>query len=114
MLQDYRGALEDLDKAYVLKLNDAIILKTRGNVKKMLKDYQAILEDLDKAHVLNIYDAIILKICADVKKMLKDYQGALEDFDKANVFEPNNAFNSLIMLSFTLNNFISTHMTLSQ
>jgi len=33
MLEDYQGALEDLNKVYVLKLNDVIILRWCGNVK---------------------------------------------------------------------------------
>ncbi len=48
MLNDYQGALKDLDKADVLEPNNAITLAVRGNVKYMLHDYQRALEDLDK------------------------------------------------------------------
>jgi hypothetical protein len=33
MLEDYQGALEDLNKVDVLELNDVIILRWCGNVK---------------------------------------------------------------------------------
>jgi len=49
MLEDCQGALEDLDKADVLKPNNAFTLRCHGDVKKMLKDRQGALEDLDKA-----------------------------------------------------------------
>jgi hypothetical protein len=38
MLEYYQGALEDLDKANVLELNNASTLRTRGDVKRMLKE----------------------------------------------------------------------------
>jgi hypothetical protein len=39
MLEDCQGALEDLDKADVLELNNAFIFKWCGDVKRILKDY---------------------------------------------------------------------------
>jgi len=36
MLDDYQGALEDLDKADILEPNNAFTLRNRGEVKKML------------------------------------------------------------------------------
>jgi len=92
LLNDYQGALEDLDKADGLKPDNASILQKRGVVKKMLKDYQGTLEDLDKAHVLEQNNVTTLQYRAVVKMTLEDYQGALEDLDKADVLEPNNAF----------------------
>jgi regulator of sirC expression with transglutaminase-like and TPR domain len=92
VLEDYQGALEDLDKVHVLHPNNAFTLSSRGHAKKKLKDYQGALEDLDKAHVFNPNDAFILITRGDVKRALKDYEGALEDLDKAHVLDPNNAF----------------------
>jgi tetratricopeptide (TPR) repeat protein len=92
MLHDYRGALEDLDKADVLEPNNVITFRARGDVKRTLHDCQGALEDLDKADVLEPNNAFTLTIRATIKNMLHDYQGALEDLDKANVFDPNNAF----------------------
>jgi len=53
--------LEDLEKADVFEPNDAFILRSHGNVKKMLKEYQGTLEDLDKADVLEPNDAFTLR-----------------------------------------------------
>jgi tetratricopeptide (TPR) repeat protein len=92
MLDDYQGALEDLDKADVLVPNNAFALRTRGNVKRMMDDYQGALEDLDKADVLVPNNAFTLRSRGDVKYKLDDCQGALEDLDKADVLDPNNAF----------------------
>jgi tetratricopeptide (TPR) repeat protein len=61
MLDDYEGALEDLDEADVHDPNDAFTLKSRGNIKRMLKEYQGALEDLDKANVFEPNDAFTLK-----------------------------------------------------
>ncbi|CAM6059862.1 unnamed protein product [Sphagnum tenellum] len=92
MLDDFQGALEDLDKADVLKPNDAFTLRARGEVKRMLDDYQGALEDLDKADVLEPNNAVTLRRRGEVKRMLDDFEGALEDLDKADVLKPNNAF----------------------
>jgi len=53
MLDDFQGALEDVDKANVLQPNDTFTLRARGDLKTMLHKYQGLLEDLDKADVLN-------------------------------------------------------------
>jgi tetratricopeptide (TPR) repeat protein len=62
MLDDYQGALEDLNKAHVLEPNNAFTLRTRGRVKRMFHDYQGPLEDLDKADILEPNNAFILRI----------------------------------------------------
>ncbi len=69
--------MEDLEKADVLEPNNALTLRTRGNVKYMLHDYQEALEDVDKADVLEPSDAFTLRSRGNVKMMLKKYQGAL-------------------------------------
>jgi Flp pilus assembly protein TadD len=92
VLDDYQGALEDLDKADVLEPNNAFTLRIRGDLKYMLHDYQGALQDLNKADVLEPNNAFTLRTHGNVKYMLDDYQGALEDLDKADVLEPNNAF----------------------
>jgi tetratricopeptide (TPR) repeat protein len=89
MLDDYQGALDDLDKADVLKPNNASTLRSRGNVKRMLKEYQGALDDLDKADVLEPNNAFTLMIRGDVKYKLDDYQGALETIDKVHHLQPN-------------------------
>jgi tetratricopeptide (TPR) repeat protein len=53
MLEDYQGALDDLDKADVFEPNNAFTLRSRGDVKRILKDYQGALEDLTRLMFLN-------------------------------------------------------------
>jgi tetratricopeptide (TPR) repeat protein len=53
MLEDYQGALEDIDKANVLDLNNASTLRSGADVKYMLDDNQGALKDFDKADFLN-------------------------------------------------------------
>jgi len=67
MLDDNKGALEDLDKVDVLEPNNAFTLTNRARVKYMLKEYQRALEDLDKANVLEQNNAYTLRIRGDVK-----------------------------------------------
>ncbi len=59
MLDDYQGALEDLEQVDVLEPNNASSLRTRGNVKRMLKAYQGALETIDKVHQLQPNDHLI-------------------------------------------------------
>ncbi len=40
MLNDYQGALKDLDKADFLEPNNAFILQSHGDAKNMFKDYE--------------------------------------------------------------------------
>ncbi len=49
----YQGALKDLNKANFFEPNNAFILKTHGDGKRMLEDYQGALEDLDNVDFLN-------------------------------------------------------------
>jgi serine/threonine protein kinase len=89
MLKEYQGALEDLNKADVLRPNNAPTLAIRGDVKRMLKEYQGALEDLDKADVLEPNDVFTLMNYGTVKYMLDDYQGALETINKVHHLQPN-------------------------
>jgi hypothetical protein len=65
--------LEDLDKADVLKPNNAFTLRSYGNVKRMLEDCQGALEDLDKVDVLEPNNEFTFKWRGDVERILKDY-----------------------------------------
>jgi tetratricopeptide (TPR) repeat protein len=51
-LDDYQGALDDLNKADQLKPNNAVTLQWRGVTKCMLGDYKGGLDDLNKADQL--------------------------------------------------------------
>jgi tetratricopeptide (TPR) repeat protein len=91
-LEDYVGALEDLDKANVLEPNNAFTLMIRGDVKRNLEDYVGALEDLDKVDVLEPNNASTLRIRRDVKRNLEEYVGAFEDLEKVDVHVQNSFF----------------------
>jgi hypothetical protein len=61
MLEDYEGALLDLDDVDILEPDDAFVLKARGGVKRMLEDYEGALLDLDNANIFEPNDAFVLK-----------------------------------------------------
>jgi hypothetical protein len=89
VLNNYEKAFKDLDKVYVLELNNAFTLKTCGNVKCMFHDYQWItLENIHKTHVFNPNSAFTFRNFEHVKRMLVDYQEALEDLNNVDVLEP--------------------------
>jgi tetratricopeptide (TPR) repeat protein len=56
MLKEYEGALEDLDKANVLELNNTFTLTIHGDFQHMLDDYQGASETIDKVHHLQPTD----------------------------------------------------------
>jgi tetratricopeptide (TPR) repeat protein len=60
--KDYGKTLLELHKPNALELDDAFILKVRGDVKKELQNYEGALLDLDKANILKPNDASILAI----------------------------------------------------
>ncbi len=92
LLNDYQGALKDLDKVDFLEPNNAFSLQSHGDAKNMFKDYEPTFQDFDNANFLEPNNTFILQNRGDVKRLLEDYQGTLEDLDKVNVLEPNNAF----------------------
>jgi tetratricopeptide (TPR) repeat protein len=92
MLDDYQGALEDLEKADVLEPNNAFTLTVRGNVKRILHDYQGASEDLDKANVLQLDVASILTVYAHTNWSLNNYQTAMEAMDTLHHLKPNDYF----------------------
>jgi len=77
-LDDYEGALEDLDKADVLDPNNAFTLRTRGHVKYYLDDYQGALEIMDKVYDLEPNDHFILQTQKWLRWMLDEYQRTIE------------------------------------
>jgi hypothetical protein len=68
--------LEDFVKANVIELNNAFILTTCENVKRMLGDYQGTFKDPINIDVLKDVlepnNASTLRKCENVKKMLKE------------------------------------------
>ncbi len=64
MLDDHQGALADLNKANILKPNNAFTLNVRAYVKRMFGDYQGALEDLDKVNVIGRNNPFTLTVYA--------------------------------------------------
>jgi tetratricopeptide (TPR) repeat protein len=89
MLDDFQGALEDLDKVDVLEPNNASTLTARGDGNYVLDDYQGALEDLDKAKVLEPNNVSILTSYANTNWSLNKYHVALETMDKLYHLKPN-------------------------
>jgi hypothetical protein len=65
-LEDYVGALEDLEKADVLESNNVSTLRIHGDVKSNLEDYVGTFEDLDKVDVCN-QNSFLIKECSNVE-----------------------------------------------
>jgi serine/threonine protein kinase len=78
MLHNYQGALEDLDKADVLKPNDAFTLATYAHTNWSLDKYQAAVDAIDKLHFLEPNDDFILQTRKWLKWMLDEYQPIME------------------------------------
>ena len=51
--QDYKGAIQDYNKAIELNPSDAEAYNNRGNAKDILKDYRGAIQDYNKAIELN-------------------------------------------------------------
>lgn len=63
MLNDYQGALKDLNNTNVFQHNETINLQLRlGGVKRMLGHYQGDLKDLNEVDVFQPNDAITLQM----------------------------------------------------
>jgi serine/threonine protein kinase len=93
MLQDYHGALEDLNEANKLEPRDALTLQNRGVVKTKLEDYHGALEDLNNSYILEPNIVLTLQSRGILKTKMHDYQGSLEDWNKVLDIQPNDACN---------------------
>ena len=82
-LKDYRGAIDDYNKAIELNPNYANAYKERGFAKSMLADYRGAMADCNKAIELNPNDADAYMNRGAAKSMLGDYKGLMADFNKA-------------------------------
>ncbi len=71
MLEDYQGALKELDKANVSEPNNAISICEVVDVKRMLEDYQGAFKDLHKVDVFEPNNVFTLGNRGNVKKMLE-------------------------------------------
>ena len=93
---DIKGALEDFNKALLLKPEFAIALNNRGSLRIKLMDYQGGIEDLNKSLVLFPYSDCYNNR-GKANALLGNYHRALEDFSKA--IQMGNTFMHLIMFN---------------
>jgi tetratricopeptide (TPR) repeat protein len=84
---DYRGALQDLNKAIEQYPDNSQAYYIRGNIKYALKDYVGAIQDFNVESELNPNDVVIYSARGKAKMKLGDYSGALKDYNKSiNVF----------------------------
>lgn len=81
-LNDYPGALDDMNQAISLNKKTAIYYKHRAYVKHFMKDYAAAAEDYSHATELDPNDIESYKYCASLKDQTGDYKGAVEAYTK--------------------------------
>ena len=82
-LDDYRGAIQDYNKAIELNPKDEIAYYNRGNAKSKLEDYHGAIQDYNKAIELNPNDKDAYNFRGIAKFKLGDTNGACLDFSKA-------------------------------
>jgi tetratricopeptide (TPR) repeat protein len=108
---DYRGALDDLNKAIALKPDNADAYGVRGFLKyQKLTDFRGALNDFNKAIILKPEAVYAYFNRGDLKySKLNDIEGALADYNKAIDLKPDlaNAYNSRGVLKYSRLNDIS-------
>ena len=82
-LQDYRGAIEDYNKAIKINPQYAEAYYNRGNAKDDLEDYRGAIEDFNKAIKIIPQDAGAFYNRGVAKYKLGDKSGACLDWSKA-------------------------------
>jgi tetratricopeptide (TPR) repeat protein len=89
---DFRGALEDYDRAISLNPSFAVAYTSRGLLKhEKLNDVSGALADYDRAISLNPNSALTYYNRGVLKAKLNDVSGALSDYDRAISLNPNSA-----------------------
>lgn len=90
LLGDYRGAIEDFNKAIQLDPDYTLAYSIRGFTKAFLGDDRGAIEDFNKAIQFepDLTDAYTLRGVA--KSHLGDNRGAIEDYNKAIQLDPDN------------------------
>jgi tetratricopeptide (TPR) repeat protein len=86
--EDYRGAIEDLNKALMLNRLHAGALLERGKARAEVKEFKEAIADYTKVIVLQPKNATAYQRRAKAKDSLTDYLGALEDLELAIKFDP--------------------------
>ena len=82
-LQDYRGAIQDYNKAIEINPQDASTYYNRGVTKGKLEDYRGAIQDFNKAIEINPQYATAYYNRGVAKYRLNDKSGACLDWSKA-------------------------------
>ncbi len=82
-LQDYRGAIQDFNKAIEINPQLAEAYLNRGNAKDDLQDYSGAIQDYNKAIEINPQLAEAYLNRGNAKYRLNDKSGACLDWSKA-------------------------------
>lgn len=88
LAQDYRGAIDDLNKALMLNRNHASALLERGKARAEVKEFKEAIADYTKVIALQPKNATAYQRRAKAKDFLTDYLGALQDLEMAIKLDP--------------------------
>jgi len=88
-LEDYRGAIQDYNKAIERKpSNEELYYHNRGIAKGQLGDYRGSIQDFNKAIEIEPDNAQAFFNRGYTKSKLEDYRGAIQDYNKAIELNP--------------------------
>jgi len=79
---DYKGAIDDYNKAIEINPKDADAYYNRGNAKDELNDYQGAIADYSKAIEINPQNVAAYNNRGVAKGRSKYFQSACDDFKK--------------------------------
>ena len=88
MIDGYKGAIEDYNKAIELNPNYTEAYKWRGKSKEGLGNYKGAIEDYNKAIELNPNYVEAYQMRSAMKYALDDVKGAMNDLEKVIRLEP--------------------------
>lgn len=97
MLEDYHGALLDLNDAISFDSTDWSSWTSRAEVKMEISDYKGAISDYTKAIKLNPDDFYLYDSRASAKNSIDDYEGAITDYSKAIILTKQNGDKELLV-----------------
>ncbi|MGA7161254.1 MAG: tetratricopeptide repeat protein [Bacteroidota bacterium] len=86
--RDYRGAIDDLNKALILNGAHVNALLERGKARAELKEFKGAIADYTKVISLQPKNANAYQKRAKAKNFLRDYTGAMHDLEMAVRLDP--------------------------
>jgi tetratricopeptide (TPR) repeat protein len=91
LLNDYRGAISDYDKAIEFDPLNAEAYSYRANAKRTIEDFSGAIDDFNKLILIEPKNSDAYFFRGLCKRNLNDFKGAIEDYDKSIDIEPKNA-----------------------